>query len=88
MDLIGWVGVCIGVVVPLPQLYNIFRYNKVSGVSIGTYSLLVMAMACYLIHAINIRDAVFVVAQSINILTNGLVLIMLIKSRNDRSRQS
>jgi MtN3 and saliva related transmembrane protein len=88
MDLIGWLGVCIGVVVPLPQLYNIFRHNKINGVSMGTYSLLVMAMACYLVHAINIGDAVFVVAQSINILTNGLVLFMLIKNRNDRSRQS
>lgn len=81
MDIIGWVGVCIGVVVPLPQLYHIIKTGKVENVSATTYLLLVMAMACYLCHAIYIKDWVFIMAQSINILTNGTVLFYLIRRK-------
>ena len=81
MDLIGWFGVCIGIVVPLPQLVHIFKTGNVENVSIWTYALLVIAMICYLFHAINISDPVFITAQSINILTNGTVLVYLIKGR-------
>lgn len=81
MDLIGWFGVCIGIVVPLPQLVHIFKTGKVENVSIWTYALLVVAMVCYLFHAINIKDPVFITAQSINILTNSTVLAYLIKGR-------
>lgn len=86
MDLIGWLGVCIGVVVPLPQLVRIFKTHQVANISISTYVLLVAAISCYLIHAIQIGDAVFTVSNAFNLVTNSLVLIMLLRGRHDRGK--
>ncbi|MET0039300.1 SemiSWEET family sugar transporter [Dehalococcoides mccartyi] len=86
MDIIGWLGVCIGVVVPLPQLVRIFKTGKVANISVLTYALLVVTISCYLLHAIKIGDAVFTVSNAFNLLTNSLVLIMLIRGRYDGGR--
>ncbi|AII58725.1 hypothetical protein X792_04985 [Dehalococcoides mccartyi CG1] len=86
MDIIGWLGVCIGVVVPLPQLIRIFKTGKVANISVLTYALLVVTITCYLLHAIKIGDAVFTVSNAFNLLTNSLVLIMLVRGHYDRGR--
>lgn len=86
MDIIGWLGVCIGVVVPLPQLVRIFKTGKVANISVLTYALLVVTISCYLLHAIKIGDAIFTVSNAFNLLTNSLVLIMLVRGHYDRSR--
>ena len=74
----GWVGVALGLGVPIPQLLLILETGEVGNISVGTYSLLVACMICYLLHAIRIRSKVFITAQSINIISNGVILIMLI----------
>lgn len=86
MDIIGWLGVCIGVVVPLPQLVRIFKAGKVANISVLTYALLVVTIACYLVHAIQIHDAVFTASNAFNLVTNSLVLIMLVRGHYDRGR--
>lgn len=81
MDLgywIGWVGVAFGLLVPLPQLIKIFKYKRLSDVSLGTYSLLICCLMCYLIHAIHIKSVVFATAQSINLATNGTIWVLLL----------
>ena len=77
--LVGWIGVAFGVLVPIPQLIKILKKHKVDGVSVGTYILLFLAMACYLAHAIYIKSPVFITAQSFNLTTNGLILFLLLK---------
>ena len=77
---IGWMGVAIGLCVPIPQIVKILNTGEVSGISIGTYILLISCMTCYLIHAIHIKSKVFIVAQSINIATNSIILGYLIWS--------
>jgi len=79
--LIGWLGVALGLLVPIPQFYKILRTKKTGDVSVGTYTLLVMAITCYLIHAISIGSIVFTVSQSINLITNTIVLICIIKGK-------
>jgi uncharacterized protein with PQ loop repeat len=78
-NLVGWVGLGFGVCVPLPQLYQMIRH-KAFHVSLWTYILLFIAIACYLWHAIFIRDPVFITAQAVNLLTNGAVLFLLAKN--------
>ena len=79
--LIGWVGVSLGLIVPIPQLIKIRRTEKVEGIALKTYIFLCCALACYLAHAIWISAEVFIVAQSINLVTNGMVLRLLFKHR-------
>lgn len=77
--LVGWVGVAFGLLVPIPQLIKIKRTGKCGDVSIGTYVFLCCCLICYLIHAIYIESLVFTIAQSINLATNGIILILLIR---------
>jgi len=78
---IGWIGVAFGLLVPLPQLKRIIKGQTIEGVALGTYGFLILALVCYLIHAIYIQSLVFIVAQSINLSTNGAILFFLIKRR-------
>jgi len=77
--LIGWLGLIFGLIVPLPQIIKIVKSKSCNGVSKVTYACLCCALVCYLIHAIYIQSLVFTIAQSINLITNTIVLILLFK---------
>jgi MtN3 and saliva related transmembrane protein len=80
--IIGWVGVAFGLLVPLPQLYKIYKTKRTTDISLLTYSFLCICLVCYMVHAIYIQSAVFTAAQSINLTTNTAVLALLIRGRN------
>ncbi len=77
----GWLGVICGFAVAPPQLIKILRSKNTDGISLMTYVFLFLALICYLIHAIYINSTVFIVAQSINLVTNSIILGLLIKNR-------
>ena len=79
--LVGWVGLGFGVLVPYPQLYRIIKTKKSNDVSTLTYIFLCLAMTGYLIHAIYIQAPVFITAQSLNLTTNTIILMILIKRK-------
>ena len=79
--IIGWVGVGFGLLVPLPQLIKIIKTKSLDDISLGTYVFLFCCLTCYLIHAIYIRSPVFIVAQAVNVTTNSIILILLIRHR-------
>jgi uncharacterized protein with PQ loop repeat len=74
--LIGWIGVGFGIGVPIPQLIKM-RNGCLDGISLHTYIFLVIALSCYLAHAIYIHAVVFIVAQAINLTTNSIILARL-----------
>jgi len=78
-DWIGWLGVGFGFLVAPPQLLKIIQTGTVSGISTLTYLFLCLALACYLIHAIQIKSRVFITAQSVNLVVNTVILVMLIR---------
>ena len=78
---IGWVGVGFGLLVPLPQLIKIIKTKSLNDIALGTYILLFFCILSYLIHAIYIKSPVFTVAQSVNLITNSIILILLIRHR-------
>ena len=78
---IGWVGVSLGAFIGVPQLIRILRTKSTEGISLGTYIILVLAVSCYLIHAISINSIVFTVSNSANLLVSGTILILLIRNR-------
>ncbi len=75
-ELIGWLGVCIGICVNLPQAYRIWRTKSSRDVAAWTYRLLLLAVICYLIRAIAIREWVFIVSNFIAIWVCIAVLIL------------
>lgn len=79
--IIGWVGVGFGLLVPLPQLIKIIKTKSLKDISLGTYVFLFIALMCYLIHAIYIKSPVFIVAQAVNVTTNSIILILLVRHR-------
>ena len=78
---IGWVGVLLGLCVPIPQLIKIIKTKKLNDISLGTYIFLFGCLTCYLIHAIYIKSPVFMTAQAINLITNGIILYLLLRHR-------
>ena len=79
--IIGWLGVMFGLLVAPPQLYKILKTGNIEGISLCTYTFLALALVCYLIHAIYIRDTVFITAQAINLTTNSVILYLLVRNR-------
>jgi len=75
---IGWIGVGFGLLVPIPQILKILQGGTVDGIALFTYVFLVICLSCYLVHAIYIKSKVFITAQSINLVNNAIVLILLI----------
>jgi len=81
MAMIGWFGVLFGFFVAPAQLLRILRTGETRGISLCTYIFLLLALTCYLIHAIMIQDPTFIVAQAINIISNAAILIILLRRR-------
>lgn len=79
--LIGWTGVGLGLLVAPPQLIKIIRTGKCDDISLITYAALCGALICYLLHAIYINSIVFTVAQSINLVVNSVILVLLIRNK-------
>ena len=79
--IIGGVGVAFGLLVPLPQLIKIIKTKSLNDIALGTYIFLFCCLMCYLIHAIYIKSPVFIVAQAMNLTTNSIILILLVRHR-------
>ena len=68
--------------VPIPQLVSILKTGR-THVALWTYIFLFITLTCYLIHAIYIKSEVFATAQAVNLITNGTILILLVRYRNN-----
>lgn len=77
----GWVGIVIGQFVPWFQIIKIRKSRKAKDVSINAYIFLVAAIVFYLLHAIDIGDLVFIVAQCLALFSNALALFLIYKNR-------
>jgi len=82
-EMIGWFGVLFGLFVAPAQLLRILRTGETRGISLCTYIFLLLALTCYLVHAIMIQDPVFIVAQAINMLSNAAILIILLRRKGE-----
>jgi len=60
----------------MPQISHLIRERCAAGISIPAFSLWMAASALFLIHAVLIDDAVFVVAQSINLGAGGIIVTL------------
>lgn len=75
-EIMGWLGVILGVLVAAPQLIKSIKEKSTKGVSKGTYQLLFLCMLCYLIRAIAINEPIFIVSNAINLVVIGAMLYL------------
>ena len=66
-EIIGWLGVALGVSVSIPQFIKSIRTRSTKGLSKHTYYLLLAAISCYLIRAVAVREAVFIISNVIGL---------------------
>ena len=78
-NIVGWLGVLFGLLVAPPQLIKIITTKQCLGISKLTYIALVFALLFYLLHAIYIESIVFIVSQSINLVSNSVILYLLVR---------
>ena len=75
-EIIGWVGVVLGILVSVPQLIKSIKEKSTKGVSLHVYQLLFLAVLCYLVRAIAIREPIFIVSNAISLITTAMVLYL------------
>ena len=75
-ETIGWLGAALGVSVSIPQFIKSVRARSTRGLSKHTYQLLFGAIACYLVRAIAVRDAVFIVSNSAGLVITTSILYL------------
>jgi uncharacterized protein with PQ loop repeat len=60
----------------VPQISHLIRERCTAGISVPAFSLWLTASALFLVHAVLIEDAVFVVAQSITFAAGGIIVAL------------
>ncbi len=75
-EIIGWMGVAFGISVSIPQLIKSVRSRSTQGLSKHTYQLLFGAISCYLIRAIAVGEAVFIVSNAFGLVITASVLYL------------
>lgn len=76
---IGWLAVAVGIFVNIPQAYQIWKNKSAKDVAPLTYWLLLFVVIGYLIRAVAIREAIFIVSNSLAILITVTVLLLYYK---------
>jgi len=75
--ILGWIGVCFGICVSIPQVISNFKNKSTRGVSKLTYIFLLVTVCCYEIRAIAIWEPIFIVSNLCNIFIVSTVLVQM-----------
>jgi uncharacterized protein with PQ loop repeat len=73
-QILGFVATGLVIVGYIPQIVHLIKERCTVGISITAFSLWCAASLLFLIHATVIRDAVFVVVQTVNLVAGGLIV--------------
>lgn len=65
--MLGFTGTGIVAVAYIPQIHHLVREHCSAGISVRTYSLWFLASVLFLVHALMIKDTVFVFVQVVNL---------------------
>jgi len=75
-ELVGWLGVSAGICVSIPQIVRIYQTGSSRDVAVWSYRLLVFVCLAYLVRAIAIQEAIFIVSNAINVFIASWVLVL------------
>lgn len=74
-------GVCGMVLIQIcyfPQLLKVIQTREVAGISALMYGVLICGLVCYLIYAIKIRDWIYILSNTINLVSAGLLFYLIL----------
>jgi uncharacterized protein with PQ loop repeat len=74
-QILGFVGTGLVIVGYIPQIVHLIKERCTAGMSITAFSLWCAASLLFLIHAVVIRDAVFVGVQTVNLAAGSLIVV-------------
>jgi len=80
--IIGMIGVVFGLFVNPLQIYKTLKTKQAKGISAYTYGTLTVALICYTIRAIAIKAPVFIISNSIGIISSVTMLILIYKYKD------
>jgi uncharacterized protein with PQ loop repeat len=73
-QILGFAATGLVIVGYAPQVVHLIRERCTAGISISAFCLWCTASLLFLIHAVMIGDAVFVGAQTVNLVAGGLIV--------------
>lgn len=82
-QILGFVGTGLVVAGYVPQIVHLIRERCTAGISIPAFSLWCAASILFLIHAVVIRDAVFVGVQTVNLGAGGLIVWFCVRYKGE-----
>lgn len=83
-DVVGWVAVCVGMVVALPQLVRLARTRKVDGLSLTSWRSILAMNIAWAAHGIRLEALALIITNSIGLCSTLPILYLL--SRQFRRR--
>lgn len=78
MHIVGYLGLLCAVTLAWPQLIFMLRHPQ-ARLSITTCVLVLVMQVLFLLHAISIRDRVFIVSNAVNLFPNAAILWLAVK---------
>jgi uncharacterized protein with PQ loop repeat len=73
-QIVGFVGTGLVIVGYIPQIVHLIKERCTAGISIPAFSLWCLASSLFVIHAAMIRDPVFIVLQTVNLIAGGIIV--------------
>jgi uncharacterized protein with PQ loop repeat len=73
-QLVGLVGTGLVVVGYIPQLHHLIKERCTAGLSLPAFAVWSLGSLLFLIHAVLIRDVVFVGVQVVNLVAGGVIV--------------
>jgi len=61
-----------------PQLFKVLKTHEVAGLAWEMYACLMVGLLFYLVYAIKIRDIVYIISNTFNLFSAGLLLYLIL----------
>lgn len=91
-QVLGWIGVTLSFSSTYPQIYKVLKNKSAENVSVHTYILIFIAVLCYIVRAVRIGATIFIVSNSLNACSLGVMLFLIFKygkgSKHEATRKN
>lgn len=74
-QLLGFLGTGLVIVAYVPQIHHVIKEHCSAGISVRAYSLWFFASVLFLMHAVMIKDLVFIVVQIANLVAIFIIVV-------------
>lgn len=77
----AYIGLFLSFIVSIPQIIKMIETKDVNGISMGTYVLVILTNACFLVRSIAINETPYTITNILKILTVLVVFYLYYKYR-------